>query len=155
MFYHLKNFVQDIQSMMDNIRPFIGKNEKSGAYDTEYDLTESNPLREFICDLIPVISSKFNQNLRCYNYWISVTPPGEKVVKHNHLDNGETGVIACAVLYVQADENCGVLRLDSFDIDIVVSHGDLVLFPSECIHSVPKNDSSRDRICVAFDFVHF
>lgn len=141
-----------IGKIRDQIDPYFSRPIKTTAADTEIDLTTDQVIpatRKIVED---IVSECYKKSLTCNNYWISISQPGESVVEHHHQNQGSTACLS-AVLYVQAEGPCGNLYLKDFDKKFTPKTGDLVLFPSNCVHSVDNNRGECARICVAFDFV--
>ena len=154
MFYnYFDKFFQThhIQQVRQEIEPYFSRPIKSTAIDTEIDLTLDQAIPETKLIVEQVVSEFFNQELVCYNYWISMSFFGESVIEHHHVDPG-SGAYASAVVYVQANKKSGNLTLKDFDKTFTPAAGDLVVFPASCIHYVSENNSLEPRICVAFDF---
>lgn len=120
------------------------------THGTEYDLTDCAETVKLKTNVEEICSLIYKKTLKCNNYWISISEPSTNVVSHDHSD-GSTVNLYSAVLYLQADNNSGVLTLEDYSIDIHPKVGQLITFPSSCKHSVSTNKSSRDRICIAFD----
>jgi uncharacterized protein (TIGR02466 family) len=111
----------------------------------------------------------FCKNLKNFNFskiefislWANINYPNDINWPHTH-----DGDIA-GVYYVDVHENCGDLILDSYSYNlhnklafylaslhkkIITPHNDLlVLFDSNCWHSVTKNKSNKTRISMSFN----
>lgn len=127
----------------------LDDNEDKSIHGTEYDLTECIGTKRIKTIIEEVASLLYDKQLVCYNYWVSISEPNTTVVSHDHMDVQDN--IISAVLYLQADDNCGKLNLEYYSKEINPQVGQVVFFPSYCKHSVSLNESSRDRICIAFD----
>lgn len=126
-------------------RPYFGHD--STLYGIEVDLNHIKP----IPDITELIKNTIDPNLVCTNHWISMSPTNTKVVRHNHIDLKNSPIVS-AILYVQATKETGLLRLEDYDIELLVETGDLVIFPANCYHSVEINQSMTTRISIALDF---
>jgi uncharacterized protein (TIGR02466 family) len=96
--------------------------------------------------------------------WINVNPPKSCHYSHNHVNS-----IFSGVFYIQVPEDSPGLKIwndrtsmfyitpnkfnsfNSHGMLINVKQGDIVLFPSEMQHEVSQNNSSIDRISLAFN----
>ena len=96
-----------------------------------------------------------NSNNRITNLWLNISSYHHFNVIHNHDD--KTHNYTSGVLYLKTPSNCGNIRVynplnlnDSIDIE--VSEGTLILFPSYLSHSVDPNlNKEEDRISLAFN----
>lgn len=158
MFYYFKKWLtkKETIELFEEIKIFKNKQPKiignPKVYGTEIDLTNekmSFNVKELIekkCETI------YNRKFSCINYWISISEPGQIVISHNHIDEESFPSIS-TILYINAEINCGKLNLESFNKELTVETGDLVVFPSTCFHSVDKNMSKEPRTCISFDLI--
>lgn len=152
IFNHFKNFFreQHISRVRLEVQPYYSRPIKTTAADIEIDLTLDQVIPETKQLIEQIVSEFYHQELTCYNYWISISFPGDEVIEHHHCDPG-SDAFASAIIYLQADENSGNLNLKDYNFTTTPLSGDLVIFPAGCLHSVTKNNSLDPRICVAFD----
>jgi uncharacterized protein (TIGR02466 family) len=105
--------------------------------------------------------------LEIYNMWININPPHS----YNHLHN-HVGSVLSGVYYIDARENQGNIQFERTDnaecfipeyIDKVTyftstratyaaKTGAMYIFPSWLKHSVEGNNTSTDRISIAFNY---
>lgn len=128
----------------------LDENEDKLIHGTEYDLSSFSQLDEIKRKVENTCSELYNKPLHSKNFWVSISIPNSIVVPHNHTSDDQE-VLVSAVLYLQAEQNSGKLLLEPFDVILSPCVGDLICFPGDCVHSVSLNNSSKDRICVAFD----
>lgn len=143
-----KQFCKLVKELLNN-KKVLGENDKS-KQGTEYDITNCTQTQYIKTLIEEVCSELYGQPLQSHNSWISISEPNTTVILHDHLD-GKTETVFTAVLYVQAEDNCGELFLEYYGETIIPKLGNLVCFPAYCKHGVSLNNSSKDRICLAFD----
>jgi uncharacterized protein (TIGR02466 family) len=105
--------------------------------------------------------------LEIHNLWININPPHS----YNHLHN-HVGSVLSGVYYVDAKENQGNLQFERTDggeyhipeqiekityftstrATYAAKTGALYIFPSWMKHSVEGNNSTTDRISIAFNY---
>jgi uncharacterized protein (TIGR02466 family) len=106
-------------------------------------------------------------NLDVFNYWVNINIPGSSNVTHTHPE-----CALAAIYYVSAPKNSGNLILHNNSIMQFINRlyldgdnkntvntieytphtGKVIIFPAWLPHSVGKNNSSEDRISIAFNF---
>ena len=156
MYFHLPKYLnqQQLHEILAELTPFFENSHKflglgENQAGTEYDLTADRAIPIYVSLVEHLCSQYTGKKVQCRNYWISVSKPGTTVVSHNHWDHGECKF--SAIIYVCADQDSGQLQLEDYGVGLTLSPGDIVLFPTQCYHSVTKNNSGFDRVCVAFD----
>ena len=87
-------------------------------------------------------------------FWFNIAKVGEKTGVHDHAK------FACvsAVVYLQCETNCGDLFFPhegEDDLKIIPKVGKMVIFPSYIKHGVHINQSSSNRISLAFNLFPF
>jgi len=98
--------------------------------------------------------------------WISKTSPNKESHWHNHNNCYYSGVY-----YVDVHKNCGDILFNTFTPDffaleasktnqynsrmfsIPVENDRIILFPSQIYHKISKNNSNKDRYCIAFNIM--
>jgi uncharacterized protein (TIGR02466 family) len=108
------------------------------------------------------------ESLELTGCWANISPPGDGHRPHTHPNNYLSGVY-----YVQVQEGANTISFDdprpqtniispatseitdenAGQIHITTREGLLVLFPSWIQHQVPRNESQRDRISIAFNIM--
>jgi hypothetical protein len=88
--------------------------------------------------------------LRC-GHWFNLMGPGHRTSLHSHEENDE---LLSAVYYLRIPERSGDLVLQEPPVRIRVrpAEGLMVLFPPWLPHAVERNESTQDRLSVAFNF---
>lgn len=123
-------------------------------------------LHNNITKLVTQSCSEINANFK-FNidgYWVNINRNGNYNKPHVHPNSALSGVI-----YVMCDDNTGNIRFDSnslmehypintFNSNLFTDNieyqpkiGDVLIFPSWIYHSVLPNNSSNDRISIAFN----
>ena len=110
------------------------------------------------------IISPLSQNLELYitESWLAETHKDQ----HHHVHSHSNSIIS-GVLYIDTIEKNGIQLFsphksiidisrdnrtkDYKFIELIVSDGDLILFPSYLMHSVKKNNSNKTRLSLAFN----
>lgn len=153
-YYHFKNLFnrKQVAEIHTEIGPHLNNQIKPEAYDTEIDLTKESVAHELRKEIEQIVGIQVGQKLYSNNYWISISKKGEVVVPHNHVNQGANPLYS-AVLYLQAEGDCGTLELKDYCAKLKPETGDLVIFPSTCYHSVNVNESETPRMCIAFDLI--
>ncbi len=111
-----------------------------------------------------IINPITKTNIRITQSWLNYTNTKQFHHEHNHPNS-----ILSGVFYFSADENkdtiCfrkeeykqiqilfkGANDYNTYQTDIKVQSGDLVLFPSNILHFVPQVQTSKTRISLAFN----
>jgi uncharacterized protein (TIGR02466 family) len=111
---------------------------------------------------------KLNHSIRVSQVWVNVNGKGATNTLHNHPNS-----IFSGVYYVKADKDSGdivftnpnnllsytlyptmIEKYNAFNSGkwrITPEQGNLIIFPSWLSHSVEQNDSSQERISIAFN----
>lgn len=116
----------------------------------EYRIAHIRELNPLTLKVESICSEVYGKRLHTSDFWLSTSDVGTTVMSHDHLD-GKNENILSAVLYLQADKNCGELFLEDYCELKQCTVGELVVFDSSCKHSVNENRSERPRTCIAFD----
>lgn len=101
--------------------------------------------------------------------WVNINKKGDYNMRHTHAN---TDILLCGVYYLKVPKNSGRIRFydprgawlqampdhryfyDSFDYGFVEPEENYVIFfPSWLEHGVEPNNSSEDRISIAFNIV--
>jgi uncharacterized protein (TIGR02466 family) len=112
-------------------------------------------------------SMSVNRKPKLSNFWINVNPPHAYNDRHNH-----TLSFFSVVYYVAVPEGSGEFIVERFDESkfflqyfehevetaaqsyiIDPTESALIMFPSWVYHSVGANNSQKDRISIAFNFI--
>lgn len=111
-----------------------------------------------------VIVPKDNFEVYITQSWLNYTPPGRYHHKHNHPNS-----ILSGVFYFNAEKTADHIQFEHKDyeriylvskrpniynaktVTVDVGTGDLIIFPSEIPHHVPKTSSSDTRVSLAFN----
>lgn len=144
-----------------------------------YDYREENDTN--LKDLVYIVSNKVQQfateygipdnlyDIHCDSFWFNISMPGNYQEFHQH-SNSHFSV----VYYVDAPEHCGNIVFKSFETftdmfplpiensntnlnsakthAIVPQDSLLLIFRSNLLHMVEKNNSNKDRISIAMNF---
>jgi uncharacterized protein (TIGR02466 family) len=103
--------------------------------------------------------------------WFNINKPGSSVAPHQH-----PGCVLAGVYYIKANSDSGALSFMTSDKasswtyvpkyysrrtkytepihSVTPEAGKVVLFPGNLMHYVNSNESSEDRVSVAFNFIH-
>lgn len=110
----------------------------------------------------PVSPTKFK--LKITQSWFNYTKPGESHDRHYHPNS-----IVSGTLYISAnreyDKICFSLGkkslfyiepgeyndFNAYEVNFPVHYGDIILFPSQLTHSVPKTTGEYTRVSLAFN----
>jgi len=118
-------------------------------------------LNEYVAN---VIVPKDNIQLYITQSWLNFTPPGQYHHKHSHPNSILSGVFyfnaqktADHIVFEQKDyeriymisKRSNIFNAKTVNVD--VGTGDLLIFPSETPHHVPKTSSSETRVSLAFN----
>ena len=95
------------------------------------------------------------KNLRA-GFWFNYMPPGSTTTLHTHDDDDE---LLSAVYYVAVTENAGNLILyetsdmpEPGKIEITPVAGEFIFFKPDVPHEVSRNNSSKSRLSIGFNF---
>lgn len=93
-------------------------------------------------------------------YWININGNGSYNEKHHHMANklnGKKQSIISGVFYLSVPNgDAGDIiftETDGGEISIHPQSGDLLLFPSSMIHRVESNNTTEERISLAFNYI--
>lgn len=117
-------------------------------YLNEQHIPELTPL---INEAVELAENMLNiKNLRA-GYWFNYMPPGATTTLHTHDDDDE--LLSC-VYYVNVPENSGNLIIynKSEKIEIESRTGDFIFFKPDVPHEVTKNNSTKHRLSIGFNF---
>jgi uncharacterized protein (TIGR02466 family) len=121
----------------------------------------SGAIKEYVSN---VIVPRERYEIYITQSWLNYTPPGQYHHKHNHPNS-----ILSGVFYFNAEKTADHIQFEHKDYDrlylvskraniynaktvtVDVSTGDLIIFPSEIPHHVPKTSSSDTRVSLAFN----
>jgi uncharacterized protein (TIGR02466 family) len=125
---------------------------------------------DYILKNIMVSLTHYNLNFKLSNMWININKKGDYNVIHNHPLSVMSGVF-----WVKTPKNCGslvfhsphnftqTLLLQNIDSEIAKEQnyyesftfkpkeGTMILFPSDMLHGVERNESDEDRISISFN----
>ena len=127
----------------------------------------SGPMVKAVTEaIIPVYTSMgIIKEPKLQGFWVNINTPGDYNLSHSH-----PGSYLSACLFIDVPKDSGsfvfertdnlldfisasVMNPNNFgDWKIDPSNGDLVIFPSNMKHYVERNNSTRDRISIAFNF---
>jgi len=108
---------------------------------------------------------KYSYPLHITNSWLNVTQGNQEHMLHNHTNSIVSGILYLKttdsvplitftsntptfMLNIQRDE---ATIFNSMTWDLPVEDNCIVLFPSQCFHSVKRNLSTNERISIAFN----
>ena len=157
-----KALIKDITAKPKHFEYFNVKNEPAFM-----DLQQE--VEKCIFDIRPV--STCTDQWKVVTAWLNNQPPNEEgFIWHNHIDS-----FYSAVLYLKGsnmsldlrDEpkeaiNTGSAKRDfeivvrhtwNEDVNIDVEVGDLLFFPSYCLHKPHKNETQENRISIAYNLM--
>ena len=86
---------------------------------------------------------KYKARFKMTTSWVAKTPKNSSSDIHNHSNNFLSGVY-----YLQAPENCGNIEFRN-----VPQPNVLLFFPSWAYHKILENNSGKDRLSIAFNFL--
>ena len=124
------------------------------AHMTSWFLQESSDEFKWISNQAIELAKENNPHdidMFVYDCWGAIYNEGNYTIRHNHWPH-----LWSFVYYVRCPENCAPLVLDGMVTQFgrmgnhfYPSDGDMIMFPGWVNHSVPKHESSEDRIVVA------
>ena len=124
------------------------------AHMTSWFLQESSDEFKWISNQAIELAKENNPHdidMFVYDCWGAIYNEGTYTIRHNHWPH-----LWSFVYFVRAPENCAPLVLDGMVTQsgrmgnhFYPSDGDMIMFPGWVNHSVPKHESSEDRIVVA------
>lgn len=84
-------------------------------------------------------------------FWLNAMAAGDVTTAHTHDDDDE--LLSC-VYYIKVPENSGDLIIIDNDNKIIVKpeEGMFVFFTPDTLHEVSKNESTKSRLSIAFNF---
>lgn len=109
---------------------------------------------------------KYKTSFKMTTSWIAKTLNNTSSALHNHTNSFLSGV-----LYLQAEKNCGDIVFENMNIcgiqidveedtiyntnkfQFVPSSGVLIFFPSRMYHKILNNNSNKERLSIAFNFM--
>ena len=165
------NYLNQLQASIELIRrgDINGRSISNSEFGWQSDSLPQDGPFQFLTEQITKQAFEFCKNLKNFNFskvemeimWANINYEGDINWPHNH-----SGDIA-GVFYVDVHENCGDLWLHSFAynqqhklstylneknlLSITPKNNLLVLFDSDCYHSVSKNNSKKPRISISFN----
>lgn len=125
-----------------------------GRYENLYVSPEALPGIATILDFARMAASLFlahsAEALRV-GWWLNVMQPGATTYAHTHDDADE---LLSGVYYIEAPPNSGRLVLHQGERreEIEPRAGTFVLFASDVLHEVTRNESDRARISLGLNF---
>ena len=124
------------------------------AHMTSWFLQESSDEFKWISNQAIELAKENNPHdidMFVYDCWGAIYNEGNYTIRHNHWPH-----LWSFVYYVRCPENCAPLVLDGMVTQFgrmgnhfYPSDGDMIMFPGWVNHSVPKHESSSDRVVVA------
>ena len=124
------------------------------AHMTSWFLQESSDEFKWISNQAIELAKENNPHdidMFVYDCWGAIYNEGNYTIRHNHWQH-----LWSFVYYVRCPENCAPLVLDGMVTQFgrmgnhfYPSDGDMIMFPGWVNHSVPKHESSSDRVVVA------
>jgi uncharacterized protein (TIGR02466 family) len=149
-----ENFIKITELEYPRIGNFLGT---GGIINLNHNFIEDNNLHILKTIILETVSGHFNGvKIIIKDSWVTKFLPGDTAQIHDHRDNVLSGVY-----YIKATGDEGNLRLinplthESFvgdlDFEIVPITGKLVLFPGWLKHQVLQNNSTNERISLAFN----
>lgn len=138
---------------------YEGKNGKSVyalyAWKSEFHLVRKNEMPKFN-KLFEIVKEKikevwnFPYSYRVDHFWFAIYNNGDHAEEHNH------GIADYACVYYAAvPENSAPLIIPSIngDVKIFPKKGMLVVFPGQCLHSVPISEHDGERVIVSINIL--
>jgi uncharacterized protein (TIGR02466 family) len=165
-----RNFEPSELDELSELYKDVHKNMGNWATKNSHILDTKLPnIRKFIQEHIDlyvkkIISPKEDVEFYITQSWINVTNPQEYHHRHSHFNSILSGVFYIDVVDMVdtitfSDSNKKWYHLvpnsqnefNSEDFYLRVSKGDLVIFPSDLVHSVEKTKLNKPRISLAFN----
>lgn len=155
-FSYIKNLIYEESRNRDNQitleKYILNKSELSNIKDYI-----NNSIQNYITNIYNSLDQ-----LRITQSWVNKNLIGKSHHLHNHPNSILSGVFyfQCENSHInfhntiQKTFQLRVSQLNNFNCpisQISVSSGDLLLFPSDLLHSVPPNTSSKERISLSFN----
>ena len=159
--------ISTAQHLSTQIRESDGNYQSSNRH--VLDLPQFSELNKFILEALQkyvdqVIAPKDDVKFYVTQSWLNYTPPGQFHHKHTHPNS-----ILSGVFYFNAQKGADNIQFEQKDyeriylvskksnmfnaktVTVNVGTGDLLIFPSEIPHHVPKTASSDTRVSLAFN----
>ncbi|MCU7960829.1 MAG: 2OG-Fe(II) oxygenase family protein [gamma proteobacterium symbiont of Bathyaustriella thionipta] len=127
---------------------FNGRYEN--LYIQEQHLPSLKPLRKWLMLQAGKITGQAEDQLK-YGFWFNRMAAGHSTTRHDHLDDDEQ---LSAVYYLKVPQDSGNLLLytDKTPLSITPETGLCVLFKPHIEHEVGINNSTEERLSIAFNF---
>jgi len=127
---------------------FNGRYEN--LYIKEQHLASLQPLKQWLLPLVEQITQQAEHQLK-YGFWFNRMAASHSTTRHDHLHDDEQ---LSAVYYISVPKNSGNLLLytGKTPLSITPKAGLCVLFKPHIEHEVSINNSSEERLSIAFNF---
>ena len=166
-----KNYLNQLQASIELIRrgDINGRSISNSQFGWQSDSLPQDGPFNLLTQQITKKAFEFCKNLKDFNFskvemaimWANINYEGDINWPHTHSTD------IAGVFYVDVHENCGNLELHSFaynqqhklssylreknPLSIKPENNLLVLFDSDCYHSVSRNRSNKPRISISFN----
>lgn len=167
----LSNYIKQLKKV--NYLKSDPNNKQSSLISEDYYLLNKKPfknLKNKVLETLNVYNDtylKYNTKFKMTTSWVAFTPKNTHSNLHRH-----TNCLLSGVFYLQADKDSGYIEFNNVqDSDIQISKvkestiynatsfhfvpepNVILLFPSRTYHKILKNNSGKDRISIAFNFM--
>jgi len=165
------NYLNQLQASIELIRrgDINGRSKSNTEFGWQSDALPHDGPFQFLTEQITKKSFQFCKNLKNFIFskveieimWSNINYKGDINWPHTHSAD------IAGVFYVDVHDDCGNLELNSFAynkqhklscyllqknlLSIKPQNNLLVLFDSDCYHSVSKNKSNKPRISISFN----
>jgi len=119
------------------------------SYDSLVEHESFQKIRDIILDRVSeyhLFSGVPKELFHISSMWGAYYDIGEEAVEHQHLPN-----LLSFCLYLNVDENSSPIIFRDVDDEYVIQPdiGDIVIFPSWLLHSVPKHNEKTNRVVIS------
>lgn len=120
---------------------------RSKLFTAENAILEFSKLLEVCKDKANIVSQSF-YSYHIHEYLFALYNQGDFAIPHIH-----SNVDLVGVYYARYPKNSSPLVFSSTEQDVIITptEGSLIIFPGQCLHSVPTSGHEGDRIIVSFN----
>ena len=141
---NIKQTINNIlNKSVDNPIELSYNNDSAGDFISSWNVNKQLHLMDDFKQLVEWIEEMFPGHY-ITEMWTNKTEPGGHLRAHNHAGNKYAGTY-----YLQAPENCGDIIMNGF-CKGDIKENDVIIFDGWVSHRTQPNNSTQDRIVIAF-----